>query len=141
MRLEVEIRKSLAGAGRRVDIDVRFDSEASRLVLFGASGAGKTLTLQAIAGLVAPDAGRIVHDGEVWFDGNAGIDVAARRRGVGLMFQDYALFPHRTVAENIGAVHARRWTRAINDEAQSEVELLLERFDYDDLLRLSLIHI
>jgi molybdate transport system ATP-binding protein len=71
-------------------------------VLFGPSGSGKTVTLRAVAGLLKPDAGRIILDGETLFDAAARVDIAARDRGVGYVFQDYALFPHLTVAENVG---------------------------------------
>jgi molybdate transport system ATP-binding protein len=128
MELDVSFRKSLTAANRRVDIDVRFASRARRLVLFGPSGAGKSLTLQAIAGLIAPDAGRIAFGGEVWFDAESRTERPARERGVGLMFQDYALFPHLTVAENVGATHARGWPRRMDAAAQREVDCLLHTF-------------
>jgi molybdate transport system ATP-binding protein len=71
------------------------------IVLFGHSGSGKSLTLAAIAGLVRPDAGRIAIDGTVVFDAARGIDVAPQRRGVGMVVQSYALFPHLNVRDNI----------------------------------------
>jgi molybdate transport system ATP-binding protein len=72
------------------------------LALAGPSGAGKSTVLRAIAGLVRPARGRIVVDGETWFDGERRIDLPPDRRSVGLVFQDYALFPHMTVRQNIG---------------------------------------
>jgi ABC-type sulfate/molybdate transport systems ATPase subunit len=85
-------------------------------VLFGPSGAGKTLTLHCLAGLTRPDAGRLVVVGRVFFDAASGVDLAPQRRRVGYDFQGYALFPHLTVAGNLGfglrdrprAVRARR---------------------------------
>jgi molybdate transport system ATP-binding protein len=71
-------------------------------VLFGPSGSGKTTVLRALAGLERPDAGRITFDGECWFDAGRGLDVPPQRRGVGLLFQEYALFPHLSVAANLG---------------------------------------
>jgi len=71
-------------------------------VLFGPSGSGKTTVLRALAGLDRPDAGSIVFEGETWFDAAAGVHVPAQRRGIGFLFQDYALFPHLTVAANVG---------------------------------------
>ena len=92
-------------------------------VLFGPSGSGKTLTLQCLAGLVRPDAGRIVVDDAVLFDAAAGIDLPPQRRRVGYVFQGYALFPHLTVrrerrlraprsarAPSAGAARTRCWT-------------------------------
>ncbi len=71
-------------------------------VLFGPSGSGKTTVLRALAGLDRPDEGAIRFAGETWFDAAAGVFVPPQRRGVGLLFQDYALFPHLGVARNIG---------------------------------------
>ncbi|NUR74820.1 MAG: ABC transporter ATP-binding protein [Thermoleophilia bacterium] len=73
----------------------------STLALVGPSGAGKTTVLRAVAGLVRPRAGRIAVDDDVWFDGPRGVDVPAERRRIGLVFQEYALFPHMTVRQNI----------------------------------------
>jgi molybdate transport system ATP-binding protein len=97
-RLEVSIRKSLPG----FTLDVEWSAGDGVATLFGPSGAGKTLTLQCLAGLVRPDAGRIVVDGQVLFDAAAGIDVPPQRRRVGYVFQGYALFPHLTVRDNVG---------------------------------------
>ena len=74
--------------------------------LVGPSGAGKSTVLNAIAGLVKPDAGRISCDGGIWFDAEHGISLLPEQRRVGLVFQDYALFPHLTVRQNIE--YARR---------------------------------
>ncbi len=82
---------------------------ASTVALIGPSGAGKTTVLRAIAGLVTPRSGRIAVDGEVLFDSSLGLDLPPERRRVGLVFQDYALFPHMTVRRNVeyaGAQHA-----------------------------------
>lgn len=71
------------------------------VVLFGHSGAGKSLTLQVVAGLRRPDAGRVVIDGRVVFDSAAGVSLPAQERLTGYVVQDLALFPHMTVAENV----------------------------------------
>ncbi len=71
------------------------------VVLFGHSGAGKSITLQMIAGLLRPDSGRIVIDGVPAFDSGSRADLPPQRRNVGYVVQDLALFPHMTVAENI----------------------------------------
>jgi molybdate transport system ATP-binding protein len=73
----------------------------STTALVGPSGAGKTTVLRAVAGLVRPQSGRIRSDSTVWFDGAAGISLPPDRRLVGLVFQDYALFPHLTVRQNV----------------------------------------
>jgi molybdate transport system ATP-binding protein len=80
----------------------------STLALVGPSGAGKTTVLRAIAGLVRPASGRIVCGDEVWFDAAKDISRPPDRRRVGLVFQDYALFPHLTVRQNIEYAQRRR---------------------------------
>ena len=97
-RLEVRLVKRLPG----FTLDAQWSADGGVAALFGPSGAGKTLTLSCMAGLLRPDAGRIVVDGRVLFDAAAGVDVPPQARRVGYVFQGYALFPHRTVAENIG---------------------------------------
>jgi len=101
MRLEIDIRKTLRSNRRDFTLDVKFVCDDELGVIFGPSGAGKSLTLRAIAGLEKPDYGRIIIGGRVLFDSTAGIDVAASERAVGYLFQDYALFPHLTVEENV----------------------------------------
>ena len=99
--LSVRVRKALPG----FTLDVAWEAGREVVALFGASGSGKSLTLQAIAGLVAPDEGRIAHDGATWFDCGPGaaarVDVPPRARRPGYVFQGYALFPHLTVAGNL----------------------------------------
>jgi ABC-type sulfate/molybdate transport systems ATPase subunit len=97
MPLEVAIEKAVPG----FRLAVEFTADAAPVGLLGPSGSGKTMTLRAIAGLETPDRGRIVLDGRVLFDSEAHINLPARARRVGLLFQNYALFPHLTVAENI----------------------------------------
>jgi molybdate transport system ATP-binding protein len=97
-RLRVEIKKALPG----FTLDVAWHAGDGVAVLFGPSGAGKTLTLQCLAGLLRPDAGRIVVDDRVLFDSARGVDLPPQARKVGYVFQGYALFPHLTVAENVG---------------------------------------
>jgi molybdate transport system permease protein len=96
--LDVEIKKEL----EQFELDVRLRAGSAAIGLLGASGAGKTMTLRTIAGIVSPDRGRIVLNNRVLFDDAAGVNVPAAKRKIGVVFQDYALFPHMTVAENVG---------------------------------------
>lgn len=97
MSLIVDIRKSL-GAFR---LDVSFQIERDTLALLGASGCGKSLTLKCIAGIDTPDEGYIELDGRVLYDSMHRINLTPQKRNVGYLFQQYALFPNMTVAENI----------------------------------------
>jgi molybdate transport system ATP-binding protein len=83
----------------RLELTLALGRETFALV--GPSGAGKTTVLRAVAGLARPESGRIVLGGEVLFDASAGVDFAPEDRRVGFVFQDYALFPHMTVAQNV----------------------------------------
>ncbi|NEO85228.1 MAG: molybdate ABC transporter permease subunit [Spirulina sp. SIO3F2] len=96
-QLSVDIQKQLPG----FTLQVELTSDRQPLGLLGASGAGKSLVLRCLAGLETPDAGRIVINGRVLFDAEAGINLPSRERRVGLLWQNYALFPHLTVAENV----------------------------------------
>lgn len=122
MSFEVDIRKAVASERRRFELRVRFTSQARRTVIYGPSGAGKTLTLQAIAGLLRPDAGRIVFNGDTLFDSDARIAVPARQRRFGYLFQDYALFPQLNVRQNIAFGLQRGWLNPARDVGGEAVE-------------------
>ena len=97
MALEVQIEKRLAD----FSLAVSFRVEEETLSVLGASGAGKTMLLRCIAGIENPDRGRIVLNDQVLFDSVKRVALPARERRVGMLFQNYALFPHRTVAKNL----------------------------------------
>lgn len=83
-------------------LDVDLCCPAGRiLVLTGPSGAGKSTLLRLLAGLDRPDSGRIALGGETWLDTSAGVFRKPRERGVGLVFQEFSLFPHMTLAQNV----------------------------------------
>ena len=94
------LRVDLSHPLRSFALELALEVGAEPLALVGPSGAGKTTLLHAIAGLVRPERGRI-EAGETWFDSARGIDLPPERRSVGLVFQDYALFPHLSVEENV----------------------------------------
>ena len=101
--LHVDIRKSYPAGpdSAGFDLSVAFNAGDGVTVLFGPSGAGKTLTLESIAGFIRPDSGSVQLNGEALFDSFAGVDQPARRRRCGYVFQKDALFPHMTVRENL----------------------------------------
>ncbi len=96
--LELNIEKSLDNFA----MQVAFCASKGAVGLLGASGSGKSMTLRMIAGISTPDGGRIVLNGRVLFDHAAKLNTPAAKRKIGFVFQDYALFPHLTVAENVG---------------------------------------
>jgi molybdate transport system ATP-binding protein len=133
MKLSVDIKLSLGAQPRQFDLQARFDATEDRVVLFGPSGSGKSLSMQAIAGLIRPDAGRIVLGGRVLFDGAAHIDMPARERQVGYLFQDYALFPHMNVERNVafGLMPTFRWR--MEPSVAKKVNEVLRALDIETL--------
>ncbi|WP_293052287.1 MULTISPECIES: molybdate ABC transporter permease subunit [unclassified Moorena] len=97
--LLVELRKELSSS---FTLDAKFTANGKPLGILGASGSGKSMTLRCIAGLATPTQGRIVLNGRVLFDSKQGINLPPHQRRIGFVFQNYALFPHMNVAENIG---------------------------------------
>jgi len=95
--LDVDVQKSLNG----FTLSVQLQAGRGAVGLLGASGAGKSMTLRLIAGVLTPDRGRVVLNQRVLFDGAARRNISPANRRIGVVFQDYALFPHMTVAENI----------------------------------------
>ncbi len=133
MRIKVEVQKRVTAQGRVFSLEVAFTSESERLVLFGPSGSGKTMTLQILAGLVAPDSGRICIGDRVLFDQAEGVNVPARRRAIGYVPQDYALFPHLNVADNVGFGLLRHWPWGLGPGERQRVAEFLEIFELTDL--------
>jgi molybdate transport system ATP-binding protein len=97
MALIVDIEKKLG----QFHLQSRFEATGNTVAILGASGCGKSMTLRCIAGVETPDRGRIELDGRVLFDSNKNINLPARKRRVGYLFQDFALFPNMTVEQNI----------------------------------------
>ena len=127
MKLEVVIFKKLS----EYDLDVCFESHEDRLGLMGPSGSGKSMVLKCIAGIMTPDAGRIVLDDEVLFDSDLKINISPQKRKIGYMFQNYALFPHMTVRQNIEA--GLEASGKSKQEKKDIVERLLEQFHIKEL--------
>ena len=113
MVLSLCIRHGFAG----FTLDAAFEAGAGVTALFGPSGAGKTSIINAVAGLLTPKEGRISLDDEVLFDRAAGIDIPARRRGVGYVFQEARLFPHMTVRRNL----LYGWKRSGRKASEAEI--------------------
>lgn len=105
-------------------IEPSFQSDASVIGLFGASGSGKTSILHAIAGLNTPRSGLIKIQDQTWFNSDQKINLSTQKRHVGLVFQDSQLFPHKTVKQNLlfGLKHLSQQERHF--EADYIIELL-----------------
>lgn len=97
MEVYVDIKKKL----NEFELNVKFQGEGT-IGLLGASGCGKSMTLKSIAGIEEPDSGIIIVNNNVLFDSEKGINLPPQERNVGFVFQNYALFPHMTVSQNIG---------------------------------------
>lgn len=98
--LSVSIKKRISPS---FTLDVEFDAGNDAIALLGASGCGKSLTLQCIAGLLRPDSGRIILNDNVLFDSERGINLPPQKRRVGYLFQQYSLFPNMSVLQNIAS--------------------------------------
>jgi len=124
--IQARIRKHLPARSESAafSLDVEFQAAAGITVLFGPSGAGKTITLDSIAGFVKPDEGRILLDDEILFDGASGIHVAPRARHCGYVFQNYALFPHMTLRRNLEFA----LERTPRPERRRKLKEMIERF-------------
>ncbi|MDD6160811.1 MAG: ATP-binding cassette domain-containing protein [Oscillospiraceae bacterium] len=116
MSVYVDIEKKLGS----FSLKVRFEAENEVLALLGASGCGKSMTLKCIAGIEKPDRGRIEVDGVTLFDSDKRIDLSPQERRVGLLFQNYALFPNMTVRQNIRAGAKRDRDKARQEAAVEE---------------------
>jgi molybdate transport system ATP-binding protein len=133
MTWDIAIRKSLGHDHRRFELDVALRSDARRLVLFGASGAGKTMTLKAVAGLLKPDAGHVRIDGESLFDAQLRINLPPQQRTVAYLFQEYALFPHLTVRQNVAFGLQRGWRNPPKHIEHPAVQRWLDAFELESL--------
>ena len=118
--LEVDIQKQLPSF--LLDITFKVDSEHP-LGILGTSGAGKTTLLRCIAGLETPDRGRIILDGRILYDSAKKINLPPQKRAVGFVFQDYALFPHLSIADNIAfGMPIKRSPAAISQEVVHQLQ-------------------
>ena len=124
MELTVSLEKKLRDFTLRADFSLHDEVFA----LLGASGCGKSMTLKCIAGIEKPDRGRIVLDGQVLFDSEQHIDLPPQQRQVGYLFQNYALFPNMTIAENLRFV-----MQGYKSDCAAKLQELLHRFQLTSL--------
>ena len=126
MQLDIDIRKTLRSGQRVFQLNARFCAQGQRVVVVGPSGAGKSQLLKAIAGLVRPDSGHVRLDGQTLFDAATRIHLAPQARNVAYLFQDYALFPHLSVRQNIAFGLARGWRNPRRHHASEAVDYWID---------------
>lgn len=124
MALQVNISKKFSGFHMKVE----FEMDGGCLGILGASGCGKSMTLKCVAGIEKPDKGRIVLNDRVLFDSEEGINVPARERHIGYLFQNYALFPAMAVEDNLGIVIPGK-----KKEKGRVIDEILQRFQLSGL--------
>src|SRR5262245_6017135 len=129
MSIEVKVKKLLRSKHREFRLDIEIASSEKLIVIFGPSGSGKSITFQTIAGLLKPDSGLVRVGDKVLFDSTRGVNVPARDRNVGFLFQDYKLFPHLTVAQNVGFALTPLWRHQPPESALERVNELLKIFE------------
>lgn len=129
MRIAVDLACTLVSPGRTFALRVAFEAAGRCTALFGPSGSGKSATLRCLAGMLRPEQGRIALGDRVLYDSARGCNLPVRARGLGIVFQDYALFPHLSVAENIAYGLRPRWPRPLTGHGRQRVAELLEHFE------------
>lgn len=131
MWLDLKVQRRMQAAGQVFELDVTLQCTQRQVVVFGPSGAGKSLTLKAVAGLLRPGQGHVTLQGQVLFDSHARVDLPPQRRRLGYVFQDYALFPHLSVRQNVAFGLQRSWFNPRRGQRFDVVEQWLQAFRID----------
>ena len=120
MAISVDVQKKLG----EFELDVKFESTSKRIGILGASGCGKSMTLKSIAGIETPTDGKIQIGEHVLFDSKNKVNLKPQKRKIGYLFQNYALFPTMTVAQNIAA-----GLKGSKQEKEKRVREMAEKFN------------
>ncbi|NYT62052.1 ATP-binding cassette domain-containing protein [Alcaligenaceae bacterium] len=132
--IQVQINRRVFAGKREFLLDVAIASSSSRIALFGPSGSGKTLTVQAIAGLLRPDSGHIAINGVTLYSSERNIWLAPQDRHLAYLQQDYGLFPHLTVAQNIGFGLKKGWFNQRRQALPAAARRWVEAFELEAIL-------
>lgn len=125
MSFQIDFRKNIISESGQFSLNIKFSTSCSRLVIWGPSGSGKTLTVEVLAGLRRPDIGYVKIGGTTQFDSTCGVNLKPQRRQFGVVFQDYAVFPHLTVRQNIAFGLQKSWWEISKRELRSRVDYWL----------------
>ena len=128
MQFDIDVRKTLRSGKRTFCLDVQWRSNSQRNVIIGPSGSGKSQLLKTLAGLVTPDSGHVRVGENVLFNAQTGTNLKPQARQLAYLFQDFALFPHLNVRQNIGFGLARGWLNPAAHAQQAAVDHWLEIF-------------
>lgn len=131
--IDIDIKHRFSSGDGGFKLDVCFSADDDSVVFFGHSGSGKTLTMHAVAGLFTPQQGRISIGGRTVFDSKKKICLPARVRRLGYLFQDYALFPHLTVRQNIAFSLRKNIFSPLDGKAKRRVDEMLEAFEISSI--------
>lgn len=125
--IEISLRKELQASTGSIILDIGFHFESGKIIaITGPSGSGKTTFLRLLGGLLKPETGSISMDGNVWFDSSQKIDWPTQKRPIGLVFQNYSLFPNMTVRGNL--------EYALNSQQpKSDLNEIIEVMELEDL--------
>ena len=126
MAISVDVQKKLG----EFELNVKFESTSKRIGILGASGCGKSMTLKSIAGIETPTEGKIQIGEHVLFDSKNKVNLKPQKRKIGYLFQNYALFPTMTVAQNIAA-----GLKGSKQEKEKRVREMAEKFQIQELLK------
>jgi len=133
MLWQVRLKKHYQNELQSFDLDIQIQSAAKNLVLFGPSGAGKTQVLKMLAGLVKPESGFIKMGDETLFDSDLNINKSPQQRSLAYVFQDYALFPHLTVRQNIAFSANKTWLNKGKKFTSADVDEWMVKFQLTHL--------
>lgn len=135
MSFLLQIQRKLVSPTREFLLDIDLHSDSKRIALYGPSGSGKSMTVQAVAGLLTPEHGIIRIGDKVFFDAAQGVNLAPQQRRVAYLFQDYGLFPHLTVAQNICFGLNRAWFNRSAKHLPDQAQRWVDAFELGSVLR------